>query len=540
MKTFSLSLLIFVMVVALGEAVLSQLSIREQLPLQTFGTDFDPLEHYVLMLDVFESEHDGVQCVIIGSSMGRTAIHPDFFSQGFARQSGQPIDCFNVGVSGLTASAAGPLAQYITDNYHPEYVIYATSFIDYDLDRTLYDAEVAFPESNLISYRNGNFNLDGWLLNDYDLYRYLRAVPGIIHEGRIANLRLVYESTAAGFSPRAAYYANRSPTLEYLVPNAYPLEFDESDTFELSTTDVDGLNQILALREQGIKVIIIEMPAYITPQAWELANTDADDTGWYDLTTIIAPHARERGVPFWTTTDLDVVSRTSWNDTVHLFYSEAPAFSIWLGQQLGAASEAGVFEDNPPVELLSAPPLDIVPVDPDPERLTRYGLSEEHLAELEDYRSSFDLVPDGATIFIPEHALLNRDFLQISLGGHIEWYYQFGTNIGRPDEDEIEGRVSDFYDLMTLLIDMQYTEDLTLTEAQQSALDDWRNTKHPADLRASGIEYLFYGETWFSWTSVEGAEALTNPDYYELVAKIWHPAVRMYFYLYHALDEAES
>jgi hypothetical protein len=51
MKTFSLSLLIFVMVVALGEALVSQMSIREQLPLQTFGTDFDPLEHYVLMLE---------------------------------------------------------------------------------------------------------------------------------------------------------------------------------------------------------------------------------------------------------------------------------------------------------------------------------------------------------------------------------------------------------------------------------------------------------------------------------------------------------
>lgn len=76
---------------------------------------------------------------------------------------------------------------------------------------------------------------------------------------------------------------------------------------------------------------------------------------------------------------------------------------------------------------------------------------------------------------------------------------------------------------------------LTLTSTQQTALTQWRVTKSPHDLLASGLDYILVSGQWLAQLSQAEYELLHDASRYELVMAWELRRVETQYYLYRAL-----
>jgi hypothetical protein len=314
-----------------------------QLPLTPpkMGSRHYQLGHKLALLNALARKTGHVDCIMLGSSMVDTGFDPAAFETAYKRTTGQDIPCFNFGIDAASAASTAALARIIVEDYHPRLLMIGTDPRDYAVPREDPDPSVVL-NSPWVAYRQGEFSLEGWLLEHSYLYRYRQ------HLGRLArfqfedtlwsNTKLPYEILPNGFTSldKVSTYINNPPIQG---DDSFEVKYYTRiySSYKMLPENLEGLERITEYNGSGIQVILVEMPV-ADGLYYFFGNGESDYNKFLtrvdELTTL-------HYVPFWQTEPLDFIPDNGWVDYSHLNKMGAAIFSTWLGQQVGTEEQQG-------------------------------------------------------------------------------------------------------------------------------------------------------------------------------------------------------
>ena len=332
-QTLALAVLIVALIATAAEGIARLPAVESHLPAPSIGSSHEQFEVQLYLLEKYAAA-DPIDCFFLGSSMVWRGIDPARFADAYAAQTGESLRCFVLGVNALTASGAAILAGYVVNTYHPRLLIYGVSPRDFNRAVTVQGfAARQFNTLDWLRYRRGTFNVTGWLFDHSAAFGYAyfyRAWMLPDFPEQVQSRRERENSTHAdGYSP-------------YWETLTWPVSGHEKQRMNLIyrqytpvLDELDAVRQIVALRGQT-QVILVEVPQHedvitklIGSEAYALFNSQIDE---------ITTPAR---VLYWPTTLLGLIPDEGWYNLNHLNDTGAQIFSRWLGEQVGAAANAG-------------------------------------------------------------------------------------------------------------------------------------------------------------------------------------------------------
>lgn len=274
-----------------------------------------------------------VDCIAIGSSTVDQAFDPVIFGSAYQAETDQAIHCFNFAIDAIVPSATSKIAAILVEDFRPGLLIIGTDARDLTIAEDDRDITVV-TETPWVRYRSGQPDLLGWLMEHSYTYRYAYQINRLISGQYSEVVRLAEsDSVALGQTPEEAVdlavtqvdYPSRDEGLA-----AYYR--DRLSNFEILPENIDGLRRMLALNGSQSQVILVEMP--VPPSYFGFfSNPAADYNAFLAQVQQLADQAQ---VPFWKTTELDLIPDDGWFDFSHVNIIGADAFSTWLGHKVGA------------------------------------------------------------------------------------------------------------------------------------------------------------------------------------------------------------
>ena len=340
-RVLRMTLVFIVGLFILGELFFSLDPVQAALTGPRIGSRHRQFEIQIARLDKLVREGEPIDCIFLGNSMVWLGIDPLEVSQVFERRTGQEIHCFNFGVSALPASSAGEIARMLVDRYHPRLLVYGTFARDYAIPADAEDAYVV-SDTPWLYYRNGEFNLKGWLYDHSSFYQYRGHVRDFLLINYLEDV-FVQNNTpryqAYGLDPKLDIRVDvhTSPDFE-AVDNRDPVKW--LGHFAIQSENLEGLRRIVQESDSGVTVIVVEMPFFETAYKF-FPNGKQDYNRYADQVESIAV---SRHVPFWRLEDQPVLPAESWWDYFHLNLQGARLFSQWLGNDLADAYLKGGFD----------------------------------------------------------------------------------------------------------------------------------------------------------------------------------------------------
>ncbi len=301
-----------------GEAVI-RLGVAVNLwPEPLLGTANAEMDIKIQALDRIAREKP-VDCIFLGSSQLDTAINPAVFSEEYESLTGRSLNCYNFSLGTLTAGPAGKIAAILVYRYHPKILVAGLSARDFSRDF----GELARPlmSDPWVREKLADPNPGGWLTDNSLFYRYLGQVRNQLNPDYMQfYARLRRELAPDGF----LRYGGNDLTIdtEEFIPK-----------FKLHAEDLSGLDEVMAMKDQDVQVILLEVPVY--PDF--LPNYVEGDSLKY-FTEFRAP-IQERvdvyGVPFvYSQEEIGTfISGSRWNDVKHLNTKGAEVFSRWFAKR---------------------------------------------------------------------------------------------------------------------------------------------------------------------------------------------------------------
>jgi hypothetical protein len=269
---------------------------------------------HLVQINDLASEQGGIDCIVIGSSMVFRGIDPQVFQDAFEMSNDQEVTCFNFGTPQLTAEIAYMLAEVLISEFKPKFLIYGTSARDYSDAAGGEDAEL------LYQYLDNHL----WTQTDYE--------PIIDSE--------MMQSSKYGFEPKDGLLQN-----PFLIPQkSHPFYAQFSD-FEISMDHLDGLGRLLELRQQGMDIIVVELPVPINTYGFFY---DESSIAKQEFIEPLRDYVESRGGLFLESTfqDPSIIPIDGWADWLHLNHDGAIIFSTWLGEMISQIISMGDIQDN--------------------------------------------------------------------------------------------------------------------------------------------------------------------------------------------------
>ncbi len=332
--------LVLAMGMMVGLEVAARSSFAEsKLPARSIGSTHMLFELKLARLDHLVENGFEVDCLIVGSSLSYRGIDPLILEQAYHEQTGETIRCFNFGLGRVTASEAGILADILAERYTPRWIIFGTTLRDYDHDigQDVHQSLIMIPWTQQAI---GNYSFPGWLSHYSYAYGYHLTMITWLRSGlwreRIEREMILSDN---GFTshPYSSYGLLSSEemdkTLKKIIGNFTP-----------DPADMEGFDRILALKERGVEVILVEMPlpadykAYFDTSSWSYSRLLAE----------INRQAQSNQTLFIQTTTLQMMPNDVWYDFHHLNTKGAALFSSWLGSELGKAVTNGTLTKPTP------------------------------------------------------------------------------------------------------------------------------------------------------------------------------------------------
>ncbi len=330
-RVLRLTLILLVGYIVLGESLFRLDIVRAGLTGPRIGSRHRQFEIQVARLEKLVDEGEPIDCIFLGNSMVWLGINPLAVNQAFQEETGQEIHCFNFGVSALPASSAGKIATMLVKNYHPKVLIYGTFARDYAIPADAEDAYVV-SDTPWLKYQNGKFTLEGWL------YAHSRAVQ---YKGHLHDFLLNIYLEDVFVQPEAPRYKayGLDPKYDIRLDVRTAPDFELPDNrdpvkwlghFEIRQENLDGLRQVVQQSDNGVQVIVIEMPFYNNAYDF-FPNGKQDYESYFQQVDLITASNR---TSFWQLDDQPSLSPESWWDYFHLNLQGADQFSQWLGSEL--------------------------------------------------------------------------------------------------------------------------------------------------------------------------------------------------------------
>jgi hypothetical protein len=346
-KTFLFTVFLFILLAAVGESVARSESIQTVLTPPRMGSRHYQLGHKLFLLDGLVQKKGPLDCIMLGSSMVDTGFDPAAFEMVYREITGRDIHCFNFGIDASSVASTAALTKIIIEDYQPQLLIIGTDPRDYAVPREDPDPAVVL-NTPWVAYRQGDFSLDGWLLENSYLYRYRQHLGQLARfqfEGTLwSRTKLKYEILPNGFTPlsQVSTYINDPPEPG---DDSFEVRYYTRlySSYQMLPENLNALEKILKFNGSEQQVILVEMPV-ADGLYYFFGNREAD---YNRFLTEVGGLAALHGTPFWQTEPLDLIPDTGWADYSHLNKTGTEIFSIWLGQQVARVQQkerSGAFQ----------------------------------------------------------------------------------------------------------------------------------------------------------------------------------------------------
>lgn len=314
--------LLTIPLVLLAAEIAARSPIGNLLPAPSVNADSFLLDAKIYQLEQQLRRDGRLDCLIIGSSVANVDFDPAVIEQTYHEQTGETIRCYNLGLPAMTVETAAAIANTVTARYHPTVIIYAI------LPRDINDeiADISFiEEADWVKHDQDDPNLAGWLAHHSYAWRYfLTWRYWLVIPNRVKMETETAFLTPKGFQPAQGI---REPYIPNLTMKPERLRRTWQDPHNR-----EKLERFLALQEKGVKIVLVEGPAFRKSD-----GSDAETWQTYDsdyLPTLL-DILQTREIPFWRTDGISVqIPAPHWYDWLHLNSQGAAAFSRWFGQQL--------------------------------------------------------------------------------------------------------------------------------------------------------------------------------------------------------------
>ena len=322
-----LALALLAATVALAEFGARAAFVRERLAAPSVGSPSRPLELQLAELQALAQKEGGMDCLFLGNSLVLFGLDPEAFATAYESASGQHIRCFNFAVPGVTVSGIVALARILAEDYHPRLIIYGVSARDF----TGGVEAPAILETPWFRYRQGNFNIDGWLADHSYAYRYY----------------LLYSHGMVTIEPALAHFKTKARRGFY--PFTMTTMFDAAAvrraraiaaaTFgnAIDPQQLEAFNSLLSLPATDLQLALVEMPWHLAASEW----TPDTATHYHQLMDDVAQRAQRSGAPYWETMSSPFVPDDGWVDLWHLNARGADVVSRWLSERVAHAVNSG-------------------------------------------------------------------------------------------------------------------------------------------------------------------------------------------------------
>jgi hypothetical protein len=264
-----------------------------------------------------------IDCIVLGSSTVRSAFNETVFESVYHKATQTHLTCNNVGIPGMVASQAGDIAQLLNEAYHPRLLILGLAARDFSVEVGAAQAGQVM-DGSWIEYRIGRvFSPEGWLLDHSYAFRYF---VGLCNWGDVSRPWTPPEAseTVIDLTRPPDRRKERAP-------------YDWLANYSMSQPDLAGLEQILDLQQEGVEILVIEMPVH--PSYIFFFGNGQQDQQHFRATT--KEMAESNGVMFWPTDPDLSLPDPLWLDRTHLSPRGGEEFSEWLALEVAEAIRQG-------------------------------------------------------------------------------------------------------------------------------------------------------------------------------------------------------
>jgi hypothetical protein len=337
-----LTVLILLLLLAVGEAIARTQAFQSRLSAPSLGGRNIYLEIQWHALQSVVRREGRLRCIALGNSMVWGGFDPTAFSQGYRDQVRTDLPCYNFGIDGLPASAAGVLADILVRDFQPDLLIYGIDARDFAVPSDAPDATSVL-DMPWVRYRQGKFSVEGWLYAHSNLYGYRNHLRHLLRfnysdarprevEYRIADhYGFNPDDTVGSFVGTPPNPGDAQGQVDYY--------FSVLSEYQVRPENVAGLEQVLNQAGQT-QVLVVALPV---PETYFGFFSDPE-TDYRRFLDAVSSRAAAHGVPFWTSTPQLQIPVDGWVDYSHLNTEGASLFSNWLGRQIGQGVAQGALE----------------------------------------------------------------------------------------------------------------------------------------------------------------------------------------------------
>jgi hypothetical protein len=336
-KNVGLAILIAAGLLTLGEGAAWLADPERSDPPPGLGTNHGAFERNWRELSREVSKTGPMDCFFVGNSRVVDGIDAEAVERVIDNETGQALHCYNMSTLGITAPTVVVISELLVPTYEPAMIVYGLTASDlpgvFD-----WEANESLVNSPWIQYWQGNPSVDGWLGHHSEAYGQVLGLVSwykfISNDWQHSHPELIDPSAGEALSLEEGLRDDIEEDVR--LANLNPLE--------LSDNNMSGLDQLIALREQGVTVILVEMPLY--EGSWEPLFGGYDRYA-KDFIQVMDTYAEANDVVFIHSTPFTLVDEDDWRDWAHLGESGRQIFSEWLGQQIVDGIAEGEIEISP-------------------------------------------------------------------------------------------------------------------------------------------------------------------------------------------------
>ncbi len=334
------AVLVVLVVLAAAEGLARTSWVQHHLESPSLGNYHYQFEIKWFQLQRYAAAHDGVDVILLGSSLVNSGIQPEAVNQSWAAHTGEkPLRIYNFGVEGFTIEPNSYVARLLVETYHPQVIVFGTEIRDY-ADNNGVEVAENFLSDPWVQYQQGSFSLSGWLTTHSAAYRYFLAFRNWMRWDFSENYNLI--QTRTGKLTEDGYDVENR-TVEGALPAPDPADPEDAEAFEtfadfkFSTDRLAMLKSLLGLARKDVQVVIVEMP--VSPTFYQYFE-DGEGQHQAFLNSMSATVNAGEGIflPAFPEEDLPPNSRS---DRVHLNKTGAVYFSEQLGVWLAELYNQG-------------------------------------------------------------------------------------------------------------------------------------------------------------------------------------------------------
>ena len=334
-KTIWLTLTLLCLLGGAAESVARSDFFQAPLTPPKMGSRHYQLGHKLALLEAEVKQNGPIDCIMVGSSMADVGFNPVAFQEAYQKVTGRDVSCFNFGIDASSAASTAALVKILVEDYHPRFLIVGTDPRDYAIPSDEGEPAVIL-NTPWVRYRQGNFSVEGWLLDHSYLYRYRQHLGRIIHlnfENTLwSETHLNFPILPNGSTPitKISTYINDPPDPQ---DDSYEVTYytEIYSSYQLLDENLTALEDIMEYNKSGTQVIVVEMPVS-DGLYYFFGNGEADYKMYVNRVNELADLHH---VPFWRTEPLDSIPDNGWSDYSHLNVTGAEIFSTRLGEQVG-------------------------------------------------------------------------------------------------------------------------------------------------------------------------------------------------------------